>query len=85
MAAAFALDAPCDEAREIAELLRFLKEQNVRNVVWVTGDVHYCAAHHYDAARAQFQEFLRDNPTVEHFYDERYSPESNTPQTSVTW
>ncbi|WP_292443296.1 alkaline phosphatase D family protein [Methylibium sp.] len=29
----------------------------MRNVVWVTADVHYCAAHHYDPARAQFQDF----------------------------
>ena len=31
--------------------------QRIRNVVWITGDVHYCAAHHYDPARAQFTEF----------------------------
>jgi alkaline phosphatase D len=29
----------------------------VRNVVWVTADVHYCAAHHYDPSRARFTEF----------------------------
>ena len=29
----------------------------VRNVVWITGDVHYCAAHHYDPARARFTDF----------------------------
>ena len=29
----------------------------IRNVVWITGDVHYCAAHHYDPARAKFTEF----------------------------
>ncbi|HEY7516636.1 MAG TPA: alkaline phosphatase D family protein, partial [Vicinamibacteria bacterium] len=31
--------------------------ENVRNVVWITGDVHYCAAHHYDPARARFKDF----------------------------
>ena len=25
--------------------------------MFVTGDVHYCAAHHYDPARASFSEF----------------------------
>jgi alkaline phosphatase D len=30
----------------------------VRNVVFVTGDVHYAAAHHYDPARARFTDFL---------------------------
>ena len=31
--------------------------RRIRNVVWVTGDVHYCAAHRYDPARARFTEF----------------------------
>ena len=39
-------------------LLQTLKERRVRNVVFVTGDVHYAAAHHYDPARARFREFL---------------------------
>jgi alkaline phosphatase D len=42
---------------EIADLLRFLRDEKVRNVVWITGDVHYCAAHHYDPARAVFKDF----------------------------
>ena len=29
----------------------------VRNTVWITADVHYCAAHHYDPSRARFTEF----------------------------
>lgn len=42
---------------EFAELLRHLKRQRVRNVVWLTADVHYCAAHYYDPSQAQFQDF----------------------------
>jgi alkaline phosphatase D len=42
---------------EIAELLRFLKQRRVRNVVWLTADVHYCAAHYYDPAKAAFRDF----------------------------
>jgi alkaline phosphatase D len=42
---------------EIARLLRFIKHQRVRGVVWITADVHYCAAHHYDPARATFKDF----------------------------
>jgi alkaline phosphatase D len=42
---------------EIAEILRFIKGEAVTNVVWLTADVHYCAAHHYDPALAQFQDF----------------------------
>jgi alkaline phosphatase D len=42
---------------EIADLLKFIKQQNIRNVVWLTADVHYAAAHYYDPNRAQFQDF----------------------------
>jgi alkaline phosphatase D len=42
---------------EIADILRFIKRQHVRNVVWFTADVHYCAAHYYDPNKAQFQDF----------------------------
>ena len=42
---------------EIAGLLRFIRDNNVRNVVWLTADVHYAAAHRYDPANARFQEF----------------------------
>ena len=42
---------------EFAELLSYLKRRRVRNVVWLTADVHYCAAHYYDPARAAFRDF----------------------------
>ncbi|WP_106477754.1 alkaline phosphatase D family protein [Phytohalomonas tamaricis] len=43
---------------EIAGLLREIRNRNIRNVVWLTADVHYTAAHHYSPDRAQFQDFL---------------------------
>jgi alkaline phosphatase D len=43
---------------EIADLLKFIKDNNIRNVVWFTADVHYTAAHYYDPNEAQFQDFL---------------------------
>lgn len=43
---------------EIACLLRFIRDQNIRNTVWFTADVHYTAAHYYHPNRARFQEFL---------------------------
>jgi alkaline phosphatase D len=49
--------APLGRELEIADLLRFIRDRRIRNVVWVTGDVHYCAAHHYDPSRARFTEF----------------------------
>lgn len=42
---------------EIADLLRFIKLSNVQNVVWLTADVHYTAAHYYTPEKAQFQDF----------------------------
>jgi alkaline phosphatase D len=43
---------PLGRELEIAGLLRSIKTRKIRNVVWVTADVHYCAAHHFDPARA---------------------------------
>jgi alkaline phosphatase D len=48
---------PLGRELEIAGVLRSIREHDVRNVVWITGDVHYAAAHHYDPARARFKEF----------------------------
>jgi alkaline phosphatase D len=48
---------PLGRERETADLLRTLKQAGVHNVVWLTADVHYAAAHHYDPARARFTEF----------------------------
>jgi alkaline phosphatase D len=48
---------PLGRELELADLLRFIRDRRVRNVVWITGDVHYCAAHHYDPARAAFSDF----------------------------
>src|SRR6266478_3135677 len=43
---------------EIADLLSFVKRAGIRNVVWLTADMHYTAAHHYDPGRAVFRDFL---------------------------
>ena len=48
---------PLGRELEVAELLQGLKRRKVRNVVWLTADVHYCASHFYNPARAQFTEF----------------------------
>jgi alkaline phosphatase D len=42
---------------EIAQVLKFIKHNQVRNTVWLTADVHYTAAHYYNPARAQFTDF----------------------------
>jgi alkaline phosphatase D len=48
---------PLGRELEIASLLRFIRDRRIRNVVWITGDVHYCAAHYYNPAVARFAEF----------------------------
>ncbi len=42
---------------EIADLLRFIRDTDIKNTVWLTADVHYTAAHYYDPNKAQFQDF----------------------------
>jgi alkaline phosphatase D len=48
---------PLGRELEFADLLRFIRDRRIRNVVWITADVHYCAAHHYHPSRARFTEF----------------------------
>jgi alkaline phosphatase D len=43
---------PLGRERELARVLAEIAERGVRNVAWLTADVHYAAAHHYDPARA---------------------------------
>ncbi|MBB6568670.1 alkaline phosphatase [Kribbella sandramycini] len=49
--------APGGREHEIAWVLSQFKKRKVRNAVWLTADVHYCAAHHYDPSRAAFTDF----------------------------
>lgn len=46
---------PLGRELEMARLLSSIK--SVPNVVWITTDVHYCAAHYYDPAQARFTNF----------------------------
>ena len=48
---------PARREHEIADLLSFIKRAGVSNLVWLTADMHYTAAHHYDPDRAVFQDF----------------------------
>ena len=45
--------APLGRERELAGVLSGLKARGVRNVAWITADVHYAAAHHFDPVRAR--------------------------------
>ena len=48
--------APLGRELELAHLFAFLKAKRVKNVVWLTADVHYAAAHRYDPSRAAFKD-----------------------------
>ena len=42
---------------EISRLLSAIKKANIHNIVWLTADVHYTAAHFYDPSHARFSDF----------------------------
>lgn len=48
---------PLGRELELSALLRSIKQRRIKNVVWVTADVHYAAAHRYDPKRAGFADF----------------------------
>ncbi|MGI0523273.1 alkaline phosphatase D family protein [Rhizobium giardinii] len=49
---------PKGREREFADILTFIRDNAIENIVWLTADVHYTAAHHYDPARGAFKDFL---------------------------
>ena len=49
--------APLGRELELASLFGFIKQNRIKNVVWVTADVHYASATYYDPGRAQFTDF----------------------------
>lgn len=48
---------PSGRELELARLLAFIRREAVRNVVFVTADVHYAAAHRYSPKIAAFRDF----------------------------
>ena len=48
---------PSGRELEIADLLSFIKRESISNVIWITGDVHYAAAHRYSPEDASFTDF----------------------------
>lgn len=41
----------------MADLLRHIKHRKITGTVWLTADVHYTSAQHYDPSRAAFKDF----------------------------
>jgi alkaline phosphatase D len=50
-------DRPVGREPELARILSAIKRHGVRNVVWLTGDVHYTAAYRYTPEKATFTDF----------------------------
>lgn len=48
---------PLGRELELTELLRFIQQSNIKNVVWLTSDLHYAVATYYDPGKAQFTDF----------------------------
>ena len=48
---------PSGRELELAALLRFIRHERIRNVVWVTADVHYASATQYRPEQASFADF----------------------------
>ncbi|MEV4443518.1 alkaline phosphatase D family protein [Streptomyces sp. NPDC049577] len=49
--------APLGRELQIAELLRHIKHHRITGTLWLTADVHYTSAQHYEPERAAFQDF----------------------------
>ncbi|MCP3821771.1 alkaline phosphatase D family protein [Streptomyces sp. A3M-1-3] len=49
--------APLGRELQIAELLRHIKRRRITGTLWLTADVHYTSAQHYDPSRAAFKDF----------------------------
>ncbi|MFI7388192.1 alkaline phosphatase D family protein [Streptomyces sp. NPDC049813] len=49
--------APLGRELQIAELLRHIKHRGITGTLWLTADVHYTSAQHYEPERAAFQDF----------------------------
>lgn len=48
---------PLGRELELAEVLTFLKSEKIKNVVWLSADVHFAAAIKFEPSRARFQDF----------------------------
>ncbi|WP_186304511.1 alkaline phosphatase [Kocuria palustris] len=48
---------PLGRELQLARVLKSIKDNGVKNVFVITGDVHYCAAHRYRPQNAAFKEF----------------------------
>lgn len=75
---------PSGREKELARLFAVLGKRRVRNVVWLTADVHYAAAHRYDPSRAvagalPFWEFVAGPMHATSFsrkpFDDSFGPE----------
>lgn len=48
---------PQEREVELARLLSSIKARGIKNAVWITADVHYCAVHRFDPDKAVYRDF----------------------------
>jgi alkaline phosphatase D len=49
--------APAGRELELAEILRFVRDNGIKNLVWITADVHYAASLYYEPTTGAFGDF----------------------------
>lgn len=49
--------APLGRELQLAELLRHIKHERITGTLWLTTDVHYTSAQHYEPSNAAYQDF----------------------------
>ncbi|WPJ94592.1 alkaline phosphatase D family protein [Coraliomargarita algicola] len=49
--------APLGRELELADLFQNIAREDITNVHFITADVHYCASHYYNPAKASFKDF----------------------------
>ena len=49
--------APLGRELELADLFHSIAREDITNVHFITADVHYCASHYYNPAKASFKDF----------------------------
>jgi alkaline phosphatase D len=49
---------PLGRELQLAEILKFIWDNQIQNIVWLTADVHYAAAHFYEPSHGAFADFL---------------------------
>ena len=48
---------PLGRELELAKVLQYIAREDIKNVHWITADVHYCSSNYYNPEKAGFKDF----------------------------